>query len=86
MVLRKENLPVRDSRSSEERIQEDLDIMAAASMVRVPTAPAALEDLPPYTAEETEESAPELVSPSQTHQGTKLDGGQGPTRAEQYPL
>ena len=47
MVLRKENLPVKDSRSSEERIQEDLDIMAAASMVRVPTAPAALEDLPP---------------------------------------
>ena len=39
-----------DSRSSDERDQEDLD-MAAVSMVRVPTASPALGDLPPYSAE-----------------------------------
>ena len=42
MIQRQGNLPVKDSRSSEERAQEDLDIMAAVSMVRVPTAPPAL--------------------------------------------
>ena len=39
MVQRKGNLPVKDGRSSEERDQEDLDIMAAVSKVRVPTPP-----------------------------------------------
>ena len=42
MVQRKGNLSVKDSRSSQEKAQEDLDIMAAVSMVRVPTAPPAL--------------------------------------------
>ena len=41
MVQRKGKLPVKDSRSSEERAQEDLDVRTAASMVRVPTAPPA---------------------------------------------
>ena len=35
MIQRKENLPVKDTRSSEERDQEDLDIIAFVSMVRV---------------------------------------------------
>ena len=52
MVQRKENLPVADSRSSEVRYQEDLDIMAAVSMVKVPMAPPALGDLLSYSAEE----------------------------------
>ena len=75
-----------DSRSSEERAQEDLDIIAAVIMGRVPTGPPSLEDLPPYSAEGTGESEPELVSPSQTYQGTKFSGGKAPTRAGQYPL
>ena len=45
-------MPVKDSRISEERGREDLDIMAATSMVRVPTAPPALGD-PPSLAEGT---------------------------------
>ena len=86
MVQRKGKLPVKDSRSSEERAQEDLDVMAAASMVRVPMAPPALGDLPPYSAEGTGESEPELVLPSQICQGTKFGGGRAPTGAGQYPL
>ena len=46
-------MPVKDSRISEERGREDLDIMAATSMVRVPTAPPALGDLPLHLAEGT---------------------------------
>ena len=57
------NLPVKDSRRSEERDREGLD-MTAASMVRVPTAPPALGDLPPYSAEGAGGGEPELVSPS----------------------
>ena len=71
MVQRKGNLSVKDSRSSQEKAQEDLDIMAAVSMVRVPMAPPAL-DLPPYSAEGTGQSEPELVLPSGTCQGTKF--------------
>ena len=86
MVQRKGKLPVKDSRSSEERAQEDLDVMAAASMVRVPMAPPALGDLPPYSAEGPGESEPELVLPSQICQGTKFGGGRAPTGAGQYPF
>ena len=35
--------------------------------------------------ESTEEREPELILPSQTHQGTKFSGGQASTRAGQYP-
>ena len=52
MVQRKWNLPVADSRISEERDQQGLDIMAAVSMVKVPMAPPALGDLLSYSAEE----------------------------------
>ena len=86
MVQRKGTLPVKESRSSEQRAQEDLDIMAAVSMARVPMAPPALRDFPPCSAEGTMESAPELVSPTRTHQRTKFSGGKAPTRAGQYPL
>ena len=51
MAQRKGNFYVKDSRSSEERHQEDLDIVAAVSLVRVPTVPRVLGDLPPYSAE-----------------------------------
>ena len=85
MVQRKENLHVKN-RSSEKRDQKDLDVMTAVSMVRVPTALLDPGDLPPYLAKGTGESAPELVSPSQTRQGTKFGGGKAPTRAGQYPL
>ena len=44
---------MRDSRSSEGRTQEDLDIMAAASTIRVPKAPAAIGDLPSYSTNGT---------------------------------
>ena len=47
---------------AEERDQEDADIKAAVSMVRVPTAPSAPEDLPPYSAEGGGGSEPGLVS------------------------
>ena len=86
MVQRKGNLPVKDGRSSEGRAPEDLDIMAAVSMVGVPTAPSALGDLPPSSAEGPGESAPEWVSQSGTRQETKLGEGQAPTGAGQYPL
>ena len=36
MVQKKGNLHMKDSRSSEERDQEDLDIMTASSVIRVP--------------------------------------------------
>ena len=72
MVQRKGNLPVKDGRSSEGRAPEDLDIMAAVSMVGVPTAPSALGDLPPSSAEGPGESAPEWVSQSGTHQGSQI--------------
>ena len=85
-VQRKGNLPVKDSRSSEEGAQKDLDIMAAVSVVRVPTAPTALGDVPPSSAEGPGESEPELVSLSGTRQETKLGGGKAPTGAGQYPL
>ena len=39
MVQRKGNFPVKDSRNSEERAQEDSDIMAAMNMVRFPILP-----------------------------------------------
>ena len=78
MVQRKGNLSVKDSRSSQEKAQEDLDIMAAVSMVRVPMAPPAL-DLPPYSAEGTGQSEPELLLPSGTCQGTKFSGRKAPT-------
>lgn len=42
MVQGKGNLPVADSRSSEERDQENQDVMPTASRVRVHTAPQAL--------------------------------------------
>ena len=42
--------------------------MGAVSMVRVPTALPALGDLPPYPAEGTGESEPELVSLSRALQ------------------
>ena len=58
MAQRKKNLPVADNRSSEERDQKDQDIMAAASMIRVSTAPPALGDPPPYPAEEAEGGEP----------------------------
>ena len=61
MVQRKGNLPVKDSRSSVERAQEDLDIMTSRSMVSIHTASPALGDLPPYSAEGTGENEPELV-------------------------
>ena len=85
MVQRKGNLSVKDGRNSE-RAQEDPDIIAAVSMVGVPTAPPALGDLPPYLAEGTGESEPELVLPSQICQGTKFGGGRAPTGAGQYPF
>ena len=85
MVQRKGNLSVKDGRNSE-RAQEDPDIIAAVSMVGVPTAPPALGDLPPYLAEGTGESEPELVAPSQTHQGTKSGEGKAAPWAQQYPL
>ena len=44
---------MRDSRSSEGRTQEDLDIMAAAGTIRVPKAPAAIGDLPSYSTNGT---------------------------------
>ena len=86
MVQRKGTLPVKESRSSEQRAQEDLDIMAAVSMARVPMSPPALRDFPPCSAEGTRESAPELVSPTRTHLRTKFSGGKAPTRAGKYPL
>ena len=55
---------MKDSRSSEQRAQEDPDIVAAAIMVNGPMAPPALGDLPPYSAEGTGESEPELASVS----------------------
>ena len=79
MVQRKGDLPVKDSRSSEKRAKEDLDITTASSMVRVPTALPALGDLPPYSAEGAGGGEPEPVSPSQTHQGTKFGGEKAPT-------
>ena len=42
MAQRKGSLPVVDSRSSEERDQEDQDVMAAVMMVRGPMCPPAL--------------------------------------------
>ena len=66
--------------------RQDLGIMAAVSMFRVPTAHPSLRDLPPYSAEGTGESEPELVSPSQSSQGTKFGGGQAPSGAGQNPL
>ena len=63
-----------DSRSSEERDQEDLDIMTAVSKVRVPMAPLFPGDLLPYLAQGTGESTPELALTSQTGQGTKFSG------------
>lgn len=74
-----------DSRISEERDQEDLDVLATAGMVRVPCPPA-LGDLPPDAAEGVGGGEPELVSPSQTHQGTTIYGGQVPPRAGQCLL
>ena len=59
--------------------------MTAASVVRVPMVPPVLEDSPPYLAEGAKGGEPKLVSPSQTHQGTKFSGGQASTRAGQYP-
>ena len=86
MVQRKWNLPVADSRISEERDQQGLDIMAAVSMVKVPMAPPALGDLHPYSAEGAVGNEPEFISPSQTRQGTKLGGGQAPITVGQYTL
>ena len=86
MVQRKGNLPVKDSRSSKERAQGDPYIMATVSMVRVPTAPPALGDLPHYWTEGPEESEPELISLSQTCQGTKFSREKAPTRAGQHTL
>ena len=63
MVQRKWNLPVADSRISEERDQQGLDIMAAVSMVKVPMAPPALGD-PPHSSKEAEGGNPELFSPT----------------------
>ena len=87
MVQRKGNLPVKDSRSSVERAQEDLDIMTSRSMVSIPTASPALGDLPPYSAEGSAEGkwawTDLFVS---DHQGTKFSAGQAPTGAGQYPL
>ena len=56
--------------------------MAAKSMVRVPMAPPAL-GASPYLAKEAKGVEPALVSLSQTHQGTKLNGQQAPTGAGQ---
>ena len=57
--------------------------MTAASVVRVPMVPPVLEDSPPYLAEGAKGGEPKLVSPSQTHQGTKFSGGQTPNRGGQ---
>ena len=45
LVQRKWTLPGKESRNSEERAQEGLDIMAAVSMIRVSMAPPAVGDL-----------------------------------------
>ena len=82
MVQRKGNLPVAETRSS----QEDQDVTAAASMVRVPTTPPILGRLPLYSAEGVGGGEPELVSLPRTCLGTKFSGGQTPLRAGQYPL
>ena len=63
MVQRKGTLPVAESRSSEERAQEDQDVWAASSILRLPTALPALGNLPPYLAEGAVGGEPELVSP-----------------------
>ena len=62
MVQRKGNLSVADSRSSEERGQEDLGIMAAATMVKGPTAPPVLGELPRYSTEGAGRGEPGLIS------------------------
>ena len=84
MAQRKGNLPAADSISSKERDQEDQDVMAAVSMFQVPTAPPTLGYPPPYPTERAEGGEPELVSPSQVHQGTKFGRRQAPTGTGQY--
>ena len=74
---------MKDSRSSEQRAQEDLSIMPAVSVVRAPMVPPDLGDLPPYLFEGIGECELELVLPSQISQGTKFGEGQVPTRAGQ---
>ena len=78
MVQRKGNMPVKDSRGSKERAQQGLDIMAAVSMVRVPTAPPILGNLPPYSAEGTGGCESELEPIREPRKS--------PARAGQYPL
>ena len=78
MVQRKGTLPVADSRSSGQGPGRS-GRLAAASMVRGPTVPPALGgDLPPYLADGARGGEPELVSLSQTCQGTKFSAGQAP--------
>ena len=79
MAQRKGNLHVKERRS-EERDQENLDIMAAVSWSEFPQPQGV------YLAEGTGERAPELALPSGTSQGTKIGGEQAPTRPGQYPV
>ena len=79
MAQRKGNLHVKD-RSSEERDQENLDIMAAVSWSEFPQ-PQGI-----YLDEGNGESVPELASPSRIGQGTKFGGGKAPTWAGPYPF
>ena len=60
--------------------------MTDASRVRVPTALPALGDLPCYSAKGAGEGEPELISLSQTCQGTEFSGGKAPARSRPYPL
>lgn len=55
MAQRRRTLPVVDNRSSEERDQEDKDVMGTAGMVRFSTVHPVLRDPPPCPAEGAEE-------------------------------
>lgn len=85
MVQRKGDLPVVESRRSEERGKEELDGMPPASMARGPWSlqawrSSSLRGCGSWGGE------PELVSPSLTCQGTTFSGGPAPTGERQYPL
>ena len=75
MVWKKGNLPVTDSRSSEERKEEDQ--YGCCEQGQVCQASQTLGE-PPYLAEGAKGGEPELISPSQPHQGTKFSGGKAP--------
>ena len=80
MVQRKGTLPVADSRSSGQGPGRS-GLLRAWSGVPLSLQPWG--DLPPYLADGARGGEPELVSLSQTCQGTKFSAGQAPTRAGQ---